>query len=359
MTLGLPISALVYLVFALFVSVKFLRTNRLVKTGVVFYLLAVISYLTSAGSYIYYIDVFALLAVCAVFLTVGGIVHFRKLKQNEEKGENLMEKRSFFAMVASGAGLIVLLFSLFGCSAKEYITSTYELNENFNNISLRVREVDVNFVLSDDGKCKVVCKEPENYSHKVYVENGCLNIEANDSRKWHQKLLAFSSSDLTVYLPEASFKSLIIENTTGDVDISSGFSFESVNIATTTGDIDVSGISCSGVLDVEVTTGDIEISRVSCGNCRCESTTGDIEMSGVVAEGRFSIKATTGDVKLYGCDAAEVYIKLTTGDVTAEFLTEKIVYADTTTGDVDVPRGNEGGPCEIETTTGDVKVTIK
>lgn len=363
LTLGLPISALVYLVFALFVSVKFLRTNRLVKTGVVFYILMVISYLTSAGSYIYYIDVFALLAVCAVFLTVGGIVHFRELKQNNEKndenGEGLMKKRDFLAMVAAGAGLIVLLFSLFGCSTKEYVTRTYELNEDFDNISLHIRTADANFVLSDDGKCKVVCKEPENYSHKVYVENGCLNIEADDSRKWHQKLFDFGTSDVTVYLPEASFKSLIIENTTGDVDISSGFSFESVNIAATTGDIDISGIDCSGDLDAEVTTGDIEISRVSCGNFRCESTTGDIEMSGVVAEGRFSIKATTGDVKLYGCDADEVYIKSTTGDVTAEFLTEKIVYADTTTGDVDVPRGNEGGPCEIETTTGDVKVTIK
>lgn len=360
LTLGLPISVCFYLALNFLLSVRFLRINQVAKSGIVLYFVTVCLYLMSSiESYIHLMVLFALVAAVAVLLTVGGIVHFRKLKQNKESGEKLMKKRSFLIMVAAAACFLFALLVLSGCSVKEYVTNTHELNEEFDNINLHLDDTNVDFKLSDDGKCKVVCKELEDYNHKVFVENGCLKIEADESRKWYQKLFSFKSADVTVYLPKDAYQSLEIDNVTGDIDISSGFSFENVLIAATTGNIHISGIDCFGDLAAEVTTGDIEISDVSCGNLRCDTTTGDIEMSGVVAEGRFSIKATTGDIELRGCDASEVYIKLTTGDVDANFLTEKTVYADTTTGDVDVQRGTGGGSCEIETTTGDIKVTIK
>lgn len=81
-------------------------------------------------------------------------------------------------------------------------------------------------------------------------------------------------------------------------------------------------------------------------------------MENVIASGKFTCKRDTGDVKLTLCDAAELYIKTDTGDVTGSLKTDKIIFAQTDTGKVSVPKTTTGGRCEIETDTGDIKITI-
>ena len=81
-------------------------------------------------------------------------------------------------------------------------------------------------------------------------------------------------------------------------------------------------------------------------------------MNDVIASGKFEIERDTGDVKFERCDAAEIFIETDTGNVKGSLLSEKLFIVDTDTGSKDVPKTVTGGRCEIDTDTGDVKITL-
>lgn len=43
---------------------------------------------------------------------------------------------------------------------------------------------DLRFLPSEDGKCPVVCYEPENAVHSVSVSDGTLTVSSGNDRKW-------------------------------------------------------------------------------------------------------------------------------------------------------------------------------
>ena len=70
------------------------------------------------------------------------------------------------------------------------------------------------------------------------------------------------------------------------------------------------------------------------------------------------LERSTGDVKFTLCDAGELFVKTTTGNVIGSLCSEKIFMAKASTGKVEVPKSVTGGICEIETSTGDIRITI-
>ena len=78
-----------------------------------------------------------------------------------------------------------------------------------------------------------------------------------------------------------------------------------------------------------------------------------------IASENFSVKRSTGNVKFNDCDAAEIYVKTDTGDVTGSLLSDKVFIANSDTGRIDVPKTVTGGRCEIDTDTGDIRITVK
>ena len=59
------------------------------------------------------------------------------------------------------------------------------------------------------------------------------------------------------------------------------------------------------------------------------------------------------------CDAGELFIETDTGNVKGSLLSEKIFIVSSDTGRIDVPKSTSGGRCEIETDTGDIKITLE
>ena len=108
----------------------------------------------------------------------------------------------------------------------------------------------------------------------------------------------------------------------------------------------------------KVTTGKPTLKNLVCKNLTANGTTGDMMLNNVLVSDTMRAKCSTGDIKFDGCDAGEVYIKCTTGDVTGTFLTPKVIFANSTTGKVDVPQYTTGGRCEIDVTTGSIRVKI-
>lgn len=288
------------------------------------------------------------------------------------------------SLVLVGGIIFVGVMSVFDWDFSKVTTSKFETNsygitEDFGKIVINTQTADIKILPSEDGACKIVCKEQTNAKHDVKVTDGTLDIRLNDQRKWHEHIgFNFKTPQITVYLPQESRCAVAIRNTTGDVELAKDFTFKSVDIdlstggvmifssvtesiavVCSTGDVVLENVSAESVT-AHVTTGDITFKNVtSSGDLDTSSTTGDTTLKNVITSGKLTVKKTTGNVTLDGCDASELFIKTTTGDVKGSLLSEKVFVASTTTGDVDLPKTVTGGKCEITTTTGDIEISIK
>lgn len=283
-------------------------------------------------------------------------------------------------------GFIILIgamaaldFDFSKISTLTYETNTYEVNGDFDKISIDVNITDIVFAQSDDESCQVVCFEAEKVKHSVRCTNGTLTIGVTDNRKWYDYFgISFASPKMTIYLPKSEYASLLIDTDTSDIDIPKSFSFneleiesdtgnvdcmanvsDSIEIESDTGDIGISSVSSKCDIDIKTDTGSIKLTDVNCTNFSAESDTGNISLVNVIAEDAIYVESDTGNVKLKNSDASKLSIETDTGNVTGTLLSEKIFIAKSSTGRVKVPDTESGGKCEIRTATGNIKIDIQ
>ena len=271
----------------------------------------------------------------------------------------------------------MMLLTMTACSSNEYETNVHEINEEVNSISIKTATAHIEFVPSDDGICKVVCYEEAKERHSIEVQNGTLTINVLNDKEWYDYIgFNIDSPKITIYLPAAEYSSLVIEGSTGDIEISKDFVFknidvslstgdvkcyasadETIKIVTNTGNIYMESISATS-LDLMVSTGRVTVSDIVCKNLISQGDTGDISLKNVISTEKISIERETGDVTLEASDAVEIFITTNTGDVKGSLLTDKVFITKTHTGRIDVPNSITGGRCEITTDTGDIKISI-
>ena len=283
-------------------------------------------------------------------------------------------------------------------SSHNYQTNEYQLTEDFNNISINSNTADVNFIVSTDGKSKVVCYEQKNSTHRVNIDGDTLKIQHEDSRKWYEYIsFGFKTTKINVYLTKLEYDNLYIKQSTGDVDIPSGFTFSNIDVSlstgdvecysnstgntkitTTTGDIDVcnstvgslsltvstgdinvENVISNGNVSIKVSTGETEVFNLTCANFLSTGSTGDIELEKVISLNKIEINRSTGDVTFENSDALDIIVITDTGDVKGSLLSNKVFIVKTDTGRISVPQSTTGGLCEITTDTGDVIITVK
>lgn len=312
-----------------------------------------------------------------------------------------------FLIIASS--LVFVGFILFLCvmtglkwdfsklSTGKYETNTYEINGEFNDISMITTTSNIKFVLSNDGKTKVECYEEEKAKHFVTVSSGTLNIKMDNQKAWYDYIgFYFGSPKITVYLSKTNYNTLSITEETGNIEIPRDFTFNNTDISAstgninfnasvndmakikaTTGNIDINSISigsvdikvstgkvklsnmiCENNIVIKVTTGNVTLTNIKCNNLTSNGSTGNITLDNVNATNKLMLERSTGNVKLDKSDASEIFIKTSTGNVTGSLLSNKIFITDTSTGKVDVPKTIEGGKCEINTSTGNIKIRI-
>ncbi len=297
-----------------------------------------------------------------------------------------------------GGVMTMLKWDFTKLSTGKYETHNYEIDENFNNISIVTDTADILFVPSEDPKTSVVCHEQKNMKHSVTVQNGKLVIEIVDTRKWYEYIgINFGTPKITVYIPQGEYGALFVKSSTGNVEIPEEFKFENIDISESTGNvtnyasaseniiiktstgnirvenvsantldfsvstgrITVSNVTCEGDVKINVSTGKTNLTNIGCKNVVSNGDTGAISLKNVIAAEKFSIERSTGDVKFDRCDAAEIFVETDTGDVRGSLLADKIFVVQTNTGNVDVPKTATGGKFEITTSTGDINISIK
>lgn len=283
-------------------------------------------------------------------------------------------------------------------NTSKLVSNTHTVTEAFQNVSVTTDTADITFVPSQDGSTTVICQEFDDAQHAVSVENGTLVVALKNTQKWYQYIgLHFSKPNITVTLPQGAYDAVTIRGNTGDVTIPDNFTFRDMDItqstgnvkslasaagtvqiktstgdirvenasvgtlklSVTTGKVTVSSVTCAGDFSLQVSTGKAAITGTSCRNLTSHGDTGSMALQNVIATEKFSIERSTGDVTFTDCDAAEIFVKTDTGDVTGNLLSEKVFIVETDTGKIDVPKSVTGGRCEIETDTGDIKITVK
>ena len=306
------------------------------------------------------------------------------------------------ALIVAGGLIFVAVMGALGwdftaLSTTAVVRNEHILTEDFDSISIDVDTADIDFVLSEDGRCRVECFEREDTVHSVSVKDGVLVIALDGELEWYENIgINFKEQKIRVYLPRAEYSSLKVKTSTADITVPRGFDFGEVDISvttgdieygassagrvkiftttgdieisraevgslelsTTTGEIDLSDVTSAGNVNLSVTTGDIEAERVTCRDLISSGSTGDLELSGVIAQGKMTLDRSTGDVTFDKCDAVELYITTDTGDVRGSLLSPKIFLYDTDTGDVSLPGTTTGGKCKITTDTGDISFSI-
>lgn len=260
-------------------------------------------------------------------------------------------------------------------SNTEYITNTYEIAQDFENITINITTADIKILPSTDEKCKIEAYEETNYTHKIEVINQTLTVTPPNKKIFHS-IFNFETPKITIYLPTKEYQSLNIDITTSDLLIDSALIFkslninnttgdiesyaiikENININSTTGDITIKNATCSGDILIDISTGEINLTDIKCKNLTAKGTTNITTLNNVVANEKFDLERTTGDITLNNCDANEIYINVTTGDVKGNILTGKTFDVHTTTGNKNIP-ATSGGICKIDTTTGDIIITV-
>ena len=264
-------------------------------------------------------------------------------------------------------------------STERYETSTHEIDEAFDSISINTDTADIVFIPSENDKVSVICYEQENAKHEVSVKDRALSINLKSDKKWYEHInISFDSPKISIYLPKGIYNSLCIESSTGDTKLPSGFTFESTDIKASTGDISIDGFTasslrlsvstgkinltdttCKGSIDIAVSTGDVKLENITCKELSSVGDTGDLNMENVISSGIISIQRSTGDISFDSCDAHELFITTDTGDVDGSLLSQKVFFAQSDTGKVNVPESVTGGRCEIVSDTGDIRINLK
>ncbi len=282
-------------------------------------------------------------------------------------------------------------------STVKFETNSYDITEEYSDISINTNTADIVFVPSKIQETKVVCYEQKNVKHSVTVQNNSLVIKVVDLRKWYEHIgISFDNSKITVYIPQGEYGALSVKGSTGDIEIPKNFSFKSIDISqntgdvsclasalekikikTSTGDINVKNISCNmldlststggvsahsvnctGDIKINLSTGKSDISDVKCQNITSSASTGDTTLKNVIAKEKLTLARSTGHVKFEKCDAAEILIETDTGNVSGSLLSDKVFITQSDTGSINVPKTVAGGKCEITTDTGNIKVKI-
>ncbi len=312
--------------------------------------------------------------IVAVILIVAGVAFV---------GGSLLTGNSFLDLFSSRPGKME--------------TNTYPVADPFTSVSVTDTVSDVRFEPSKAGDSRVECVEESKQKHIVTVENGVLTVRQKDERRWSDHIGVFSQpTTVTIYIPEGEYDSLNVKTDTGDVSVPSGYSFgkvriesdtadivclanasesadfitdtgdvriehsllENLTIKTDTGRISMESVSISGGMQASSHTGHVGLTDITCAGTDITTTTGKVTLTRCLISGKLDVETDTGDVLLDATDADDIEIDTDTGDVTGTLLTEKIFFVESSTGKIDVPRGMSGGPCDIETDTGDVRISI-
>ena len=306
-------------------------------------------------------------------------------------------------LTIAGLGIFITVwavndFEIDKINTYEYTTNTYQIEEEFTDVAIDVEISNISLIKAEEDQVKIVCNESKRTKYNISVANNTLMIETKNSYKWSSffNFGAWKKEKLELYLPENLYNKLEIKNDMGNVVVNKEIKFKEIKVESSTGNLELyasinkivvemdtgnikindvnastidlktstgihtlTNVTASSNIYLKTDTGPINLTGVRAVNLRINVETGRVKLNDVIASGRLDVTTSTGSVTLTDCDAGEIYIKTSTGTVNGTLLSPKTFYATSEFGRINVPKTTTGGRCEIETSTGSIKIEIK
>lgn len=192
----------------------------------------------------------------------------------------------------------------------------YEL-PSVNKIDVRLVNVDVDYEVSSlvDDIQVNYYGNTEDFTITHALNNGVLLIEQTNT---NSNVIGWQRiAKLVIKVPAAALSSLHIETTSGDVNVLNA-KLSDLFINSTSGDIKLNNGDVSG--QVTSVSGDVEIERLK-GELQVKTTSGEIEVSGLEVVNQFDIESTSGDVEvtlISNHPALVISAKTTSGEIESD-----------------------------------------
>ncbi len=244
-------------------------------------------------------------------------------------------------------------------NAEKITSKTYAVEESFHAVSFNGSACDVTLLPSQDESCRVSYQESQTVGFTVTVEDEVLKITQRSDRKWTDNLvLSWGNYDVVAYLPKKVFSSLQIQTHSGDVHLSS-VQCATLTATSESGEIELTDVRASGELRLQTHSGDVELDRCNGESISVTVGSGEIELTDVRTSGELQLETSSGDIEFSRCDGGSVFIKTGSGNVEGSLLSGKLFTVSTEIGNAIYPQSSGTSPCNIQTGSGDVYVTVR
>ena len=129
---------------------------------------------------------------------------------------------------------------------------------------------------------------------------------------------------------------------------------------TSSGDIRMDALLDVQTLDITTSSGDILLNEGTLSSLTVESSSGEMEFYELAVSGHTQLHSSSGDIELTEFTTATMGIQTSSGDVQCQLITPMNYHVRTNSGSVNIPeRNSAGGDCDIRTSSGNIKITIK
>lgn len=295
-------------------------------------------------------------------------------------------KKGFWTAGALCLTIGIVLFvvgGFFSSRSKVYQTVERSFSGGIRGISIDCSAEDVYLRPSTDNQYHVFCSGSEETEFSIEVIEGILTVTSD--QEFLENLAAWdfeNQAKITVQLPVGNsvvpLESVTVSTASGDVLAAEKLLLRRCEITTASGAVSFRA-AVQGRMRIESTSGDIFVedpSKTPAYEFILSSTSGDLTLKGqtvsaIVVEstsgdmlledcefGTLTANSVSGEIDLAGVDAEECYIQTTSGDVSAGLRRAMDFHCSSTSGDIETPASVSGGLCQIDTTSGDIKVWI-
>ena len=123
-------------------------------------------------------------------------------------------------------------------------------------------------------------------------------IEQKDTREWYDMIgFLCPETDITVYLPENVYESLILSSKSGTITVPDGFTFGSAGVSALSGDVRFEA-DTKGLLEAETSSGSLTVRGTEADKMNLGTVSGDLHVDSAARFGtyRLRVKRRNGNI---------------------------------------------------------------
>ena len=252
-------------------------------------------------------------------------------------------------------------------NSEKYVVGTFDTEEKVTTLNIDWICGDIDLVKKEDST-KIELKEYAELEDDLrvhsYFENGTYFVRFMKSG-FRIVNLETEKKKLTVYYP-ADFENVVVKLTSGTFKTDK-ISCNELLVDITSGDVNIDEVSATNKLNVKLTSGDVNFNKVTSANILISFTSGDVNMKNINTT-ELNAYLTSGDLNLDFETVSKSYLEMTSGDIRLSFKESGATVAiDKTSGDLHFNQytdlgnqkykiGNGEADFRIKLTSGDVYI---